>query len=1013
MCSFDFTDSKNIGKDYNGFELLLVENLPDYDTKAVYLRHKKTGLEVYHILADDDENLFSFGFRTLSRNSKGTAHIMEHSVLCGSEKYPLKEPFATLENRSVKTYLNAFTYSDKTAYPAASLIRSDYFNIMDVYADAVFFPLLSKETFLQEGHRLEIDDDGKLSVQGVVYNEMKGVYSSFSSVALHNLISAMYPGSFASYDSGGDPLEITSLTYEQFCDFHQKFYNPDNCLLFLYGNIPTSDQLDFLNERFIPRIEKKYGSVNQTVARAANSLPLITDEIRELQTTARNKKSVSLKYTAPHTGAEGSMVTLNWYTGQNDLEKTFLSELLFGSDSSIFVRKLKESKLGTDVAPVCGNFGQFEDNFFSIGLIGVKKGNEEKVRNLILKTLEDVYNDGISRQEIDSAVMGIDFNLREETRSSGPFSLNLMSMTLASWSYGRPLSERLNPIHDFEKIKQKIASDPDYPKNLIKKFLIDNKQTVFVTVEPSKKFFIQRNKIERQLIKKLKKQTDIELLKAELEKLHNYQQKKETDKELSCIPHLSISNLSKKLPAIETQVTTVKNNEGKDIPLILNKEDTKGVVYVDVLLPVDSFNPEDFLDFSFFLCCLTNLGWNGKSWSDCVTQSGCLMGDVWATSFSKGIEDSAETVKNCLALKKLNLCNRPYLSISCKFLAEKTEPSLKMLSEIVSKMDFEDLNHFENMMTEYVADKKLSFISQGIYYAIRRAKSFFNVSCAIGELTKGFTQLNHCKSYTKKNAPELLKKFKKMYADAFAGGSAVHITADSKSMEQLLPLVQPFVCSAGLRPLSDSKPLELKNIVPFIYKADSSEISTEICKVPAQTGYCGIVFPCAHWCTKEGASDVVFANWLSMNSLWEKMRTMGGAYGAYSSADTSSKLCSVYTYRDPNPQNTASLFMKILEEDSKKLLSDEEIECAILSCYAEEIIPDSPSQRGLRGLRRTLYGTSSELAEKNLELILKVTPQDVRESAERLLENAKKTRKQVVICDNSKNCYGNLVDIGL
>ena len=358
----------------------------------------------YHILAEDKENLFAFAFRTFAKNSKGMAHIMEHSVLCGSEKYPLKEPFTTLNATCINTFLNALTYPDKTVYPAASTIRKDYFTMMDVYADAVFFPLLEHATFLQEGHRLELDEKGKLSIQGVVYNEMKGSYSSFQPVAYSKQINAMFPDCFASYESGGDPLEIPSLTYEEFLDFHKKFYAPDNCLLYLYGDIPTSEQLDFLNEKLIFRLEKKYNCTG-VIKNAESTLPLIKPEIKKLQKLKkRNSVDIETIYdVAPETGASGNLVTLNYYSGKADIEKYFLSEVLFGNDSSPLSVILKESGLGDDEQ--CYNFGQFQEEFYTIGLWNVKKGDEEKLFELIQKSLQDIYEKGVAQVDIDSAVI--------------------------------------------------------------------------------------------------------------------------------------------------------------------------------------------------------------------------------------------------------------------------------------------------------------------------------------------------------------------------------------------------------------------------------------------------------------------------------------------------------------------------------------------------------------------------------------------------------------------------------
>ncbi len=404
---FDFLDSENIGKEYKGFVLCSIDDVPDYKAKGVFLRHKRTGLEVYHVIKDDKENMFAFAFRTVSKDSKGTAHIMEHSTLCGSEKYPLKEPFNTLAATSLNTFLNALTYPDKTVYPGASVVRSDYFNMMDVYADSVFFPKLDYTTFIQEGHRLEMDENGKLSIQGVVYNEMKGNYSAFNQIAFSETISAMYPQSYPAFDSGGDPLEIPDLTYEQFLDFHQKFYNPDNCILYLYGDIPTADQLDFINERFIERIEKKY-NCTKDVPNYTSDAPILKPEIKELIELKLNTESTEIRRLAPDAGATGEMVNLLWYTGEQNIEKYYLGEVLCGNDSSPMKKLLKESGLGDDDS--AGNFGQFKEEFWSFGLMGVKKANEQKLYDIILNGLNDIYKKGVSKEDIDSAVMGIDFD---------------------------------------------------------------------------------------------------------------------------------------------------------------------------------------------------------------------------------------------------------------------------------------------------------------------------------------------------------------------------------------------------------------------------------------------------------------------------------------------------------------------------------------------------------------------------------------------------------------------------
>ena len=305
----------NINDVVSGFKLLRKSHIKEVSSEAYVFEHERSGARLLFLQNDDDNKVFSISFRTPPVDDTGVAHIVEHSVLCGSEKYPLKEPFITLASTSLNTFLNALTYPDKTVYPGASVVRADYFNMMDVYGDAVFFPKLDHSTFIQEGHRVEMDEKGSLSIQGVVYNEMKGNYSSFQPIAFSDLISAMYPDSYPAFDSGGDPLHIPELTYQEFLDFHQKFYSPDNCLLFLYGDIPTEDQLDFIDQRFISRLIKKYdcregGAICNI--NLASKTPVIKEEIRQLQKLNFVKESCSIKAYAPETGSTGSLVTLNW-----------------------------------------------------------------------------------------------------------------------------------------------------------------------------------------------------------------------------------------------------------------------------------------------------------------------------------------------------------------------------------------------------------------------------------------------------------------------------------------------------------------------------------------------------------------------------------------------------------------------------------------------------------------------------------------------------------------------------
>lgn len=1008
---FDFTDSKNLGKEYKGFVLLSIDDIPDYKTKGVFLRHKRTGLEVYHMLKDDKENLFAFAFRTLAKDSKGAAHIMEHSVLCGSEKYPLKEPFNTLASTSLNTFLNALTYPDKTVYPGASVVRDDYFNMMDVYADAVFFPKLDHSTFLQEGHRLEMDDEGNLSIQGVVYNEMKANYSSFQQIAFSGLITTMFPESYPSFDSGGDPLDIPSLTYQEFCDFHQKFYNPDNCILFLYGDIPTSDQLDFLNERFMARIEKKY-NCTKDVANADSKLPLINPEIRELQKLELLKNSGEYKILAPETGATGNMVCLNWYTGKNEMEKYFLSEVLCGNDSSPLNRALKESGLGDELCT--GNFGQFNEEFFSAGFWGVKKGNEKKVYKLVEKTIQQIYKNGINQKDIDSAVMGIDFALREVNRYWGPFSIQIMDKVLKGWTVGEKCSSQLNPITAFEEVKNKLKNDKDYTRNLIKKYFIDNQIKIKFVAEPSSHYFEKRNDTENKLINVLEINLDKNQLKKDLDELHSYQQHVETPEETACIPSTKLSSLDNKIDIYKTELQFIKGADGSQVPIFVSEEDTNGIFYVDVLFPIDNIKPENYIHLPILQNIIADMGWDGKKWDECISESACYLGDIWGSIYYGNVSSAPQCKAFVEKYKDFNFIGRKWIGVSGKSLTSNAEKSLEILSKIITRMDFKDTKRFDSIIQELKSSVKGSFVSRGLDYIGKRVSANWNENEAFCELLFGISQFKTLNDYTKKNYKKILATLKNIYFEAQKSGSIIHVVADKESLEKLMPLLEKFTKETGIKKPVEGKKYSIddykNNIIQF---EDIDDKNLQVLQVECQTGYSIAVSPSSLFMTKESAAEIVYTSWLSNHSLWDKIRTTGGAYGARVTVNSVDEKVCFGSYRDPNPEKSIETYLDVLKEYSEKQISKEDIEKTIVSCYGDAIVPACPKDRGHRSFDGFIYASPQEFRQERVDLLLSVTPEDVQNAAKRIYKMALQRFQKAVFCDKKESNSGKIINIPL
>ena len=1008
---FDFLDSKNIGKEYKGFVLLGIDELPDYKTKAVFLRHKRTGLEVYHVLKDDKENTFAFAFRTIAQNSKGVAHIIEHSVLCGSEKYPLKEPFSTLSSQSLYTFLNAITYPDKTAYPGSSLIRSDYFTMMDVYADAVFFPKLDYETFCQEGHRLEIDQTDNLSIQGVVYNEMKGNYSSFYSVAFSKLISTMFPSSFPAYDSGGDPLEIPELTYQEFLDYHKKFYNPDNCLLFLYGDIPTKDQLDYFDEHFIKRLEKKYECKND-IKNFTSKLPLIDPEVQKLQTLNKVQKSMRVVETAPISGTTGSFVTLCWYTGKEDIARLFLSEVLAGNDSSPLTSYLKEQGLGDDIT--CFNFTQFQEGIYVMGVNGVKPGNEEKVYDVFKDAIKKITSEKISQKDVDGALMGLDVSLRDVNRYRGPYSIPVMERVLKSWCYGEECSNRLFPITKFERMKDEIKANPDFVTDLINKTFLERGVSVEYICRPDRSYFEERKEKENKLIQKLQAGLDKEKLKKDLERLHEYQQHIETIEETKVIPRTELSSLNKTFDKIKTELIEFDSLQNDKIPAVISQEETNGIFYIDVLFPYDRLDVKYFKFIPFVAQIISNLGWNGKKWDECISETAITVGDIWGRATNGFVTPIAECKAKAQQYEKYNIIERQWIGITCQSLKSEAQKTLDLLAEIITTMDFKDAERLKNLIKELVAEKKSTIVNKGSEYSLIRNRCLAGKKSALVEIQNGITQLDTVK-YIKNTSPKkLLKIAKYIYDECVASGALIHVTADEDTLKTLQPLLAQFTKDAKLTKLLPKKEFTMEELKKQIYKVqDILPNQIQMIKIPTQTSFATLSTLNSPPCTKESMSELVLCNWMENHVLWDKIRTTGGAYGTSASTDHSVGRFMMSSYRDPNPLSSVNVFKEIFTQMKSLEFNKEEIERVILSIYATMICPVSPRGRGEQGLLDLLYADVPELREKKYEMLLNLKPEDIKDAILRLESNVLKEWYAVIFCDKSVKTSGNIIKLPL
>ncbi len=981
-----------ISKSYKGFDLISAQDVPDCSSKGIYLRHRKTGLEVYHLLNDDEENLFAFAFRTPNDKSNGAAHIVEHSVFCGSKKYPLKDPFAVLENQSVQTFMNAMTFPDKTVYPASSLLPADYFNLMSVYADAVFFPTLSKETFLQEGRRVELDSKGKPKIVGVVFNEMKGVYSSFDRTVGDVIGRALLPDTIYAKDSGGDPLEVAQLTYKEFKDFHKEHYSPQNCLVFLYGNIPTEKQLDFLQKNVLDFFEQsgtKFDSLKQKK---------FLERTLKAETQKPFNKMAVLREIAPLSPGEKEPTALvSWLWGNSDniadyTECLFLGNLLCAQDGSPLSAALLKSGLGKDLSSANGVDVSERQITFSVGLRGVKKQNEGKLKDFILNEIQKIYKDGISQDDIESTFNKIDFMHREVRRSHGPFSLVLMRRALRSWNYGGEPGNSVSSRDAFDRLKEKISADPNYIKALIKKYLIDNKSCAWTVIVPDKKYLAQREAQEKKITAALAGRATKAQIKKETADLRLWQQTPDSEENKALIPHLRPRDLKVIGEKIKIARTQIKGGRGS-VPLFKSLENTNGIAYVTAAFPFDIFEPELYPCLPFFAYILNELGWGGLRWDKSSLLIAKTCGGFGTTPFVHSCPNSPGA--RAMAKENRAFAGRQWLFCKVRAVDQKIAASVDMMRDCLQGARFDDKKRVKTLAEEFLSDLESSALPNGHSFAIGRATRMADRACAIDEIWDGFCQIFTMRKLLS-DLDGTIQKMKFIASKIFDAGAVLHVTADKASMPAGLKAVKKFALDMNLRSpvkrkaVSDQAFFDLTNL-------SGSDKSDELVAVHGMVGFAALSFKSAKYASREALAEKVLAHLLSSGALWEKIRTVGGAYGAGAHIDSFSRRWNMYTYRDPNPLASLSAFDECLRQAAASPFDRGTVEKAIAGTFSDAILPKAPKDRGDIAFYRQLCLIDEKEVLANAKILLTITPKDLQLAARRLLRERQKAANSVLI----------------
>jgi len=938
----------------SGFVILDIVDLEELNAEGIWAKHEKCGVEVFHVLNDDSENLFSFAFATSPNDNTGAPHILEHSVLCGSRRYPLKDAFIVLAQGSLQTFLNAITFPDKTVYPASSTNEHDYFNLMSVYGSAVFEPLLPEWTFMQEGHRLEFDKNGKLSITGVVYNEMKGAYSSLDTYAGHWSVKSIMTGTPYDFESGGDPQHIPELTWEGLKEFHRSRYSPANCRIFLAGNIPTEKQLPFLNEHFFSKFADG-GEACEPVNKAV-----------------RWNEPKKLNIPCPAGGEQKSTIFISWLCCDTtdiyeNIALAALTEILLGHDGSPLTRTLIESGLGEDITPVSGFEGEIRETLFVAGLKGVDGDAQEKgkeVEALIMGELSKLYSEGIPPQEIEAALLLMEFSQREIRRSAGPFSLVWMRRSLRTWLHGCNPWDSLLILPSIAKIKENLLNDKRYFESLIKKYLLDNPHHALVIIEPKENFLQEQEEKLASFLAVTEKNMSGEERQAVLDKskdLQRIQNEADSPQALASIPHLSRGDLS-----VDDDCIHRRHEDLKGVPALYHDLFTNGITYTDLAFPVDVLNAEDYLWLPFFSRAAVSSGLPGMDYGEVSSllarTVGGLIPILHTTSTVPGTDRFLKTASG-----NFDLAGRDLLIFRLKCLDEKIAPSLDLALRLISESDFTDHKRIKDLVLEMKSEIDANLAPMGHHYASGRAGRRNSIPKRTEEKWSGISQIEFIHRLAKTEIAEIADKMEYLRKKITGSGLIANITGNALDKAGA-ELAQRF---ARFGP-PVNRVEKSREAIPA-----GSAASEVFASRSLQVGFAAVTFNAAAFDTKEQLAETVLAHQLSTGALWESIRMKGGAYGAFSSSDSLEDCMSFATYRDPGPLRSLEAIYSILKDASYGKCTEDHLVKSIIGCYARETRPRTSAENGLIDFYRFLCGADNSYRRRRLERLVSVSAEDI------------------------------------
>ena len=929
------------------FEWLRSTPVPALNVVVEEYRHRVTGAQHLHIAADNPENVFLVALRTVPQDSTGVAHILEHTALCGSERYPVRDPFFMMTRRSLNTFMNAFTSSDWTAYPFASQNRKDFFNLLDVYLDSVFFARLDPMDFAQEGHRLEFADPkdatSPLEFKGVVYNEMKGAMSGISSLLWQTLTKYLFPSTTYHYNSGGDPEHIPDLSYEGLVDFYRSHYHPSNSVFMSYGDIPVSE----LHARFEERALTRFQRLDIHVA--------VPDEKRYCAPIAVEE---AYAWEEEETPESRSHIVIGWLLGKSTsleelLEAHLLNGVLLDNSASPLQLALETTDLGASPSPLCGIEDSQREIVFSCGLEGSDPEEAKAVERLVLDTLERVATDGIPVEQVRAVLHQLELHQREISGDGYPFGLQLGLMALTGAIHrGDPVAVLdLEPV--LEKLHQQIE-DPDYIRRLVRERLLDNPHRVRLVMNPDAGLAERRRNAERRQLDAIRATLGEDDCSRIIQTAATLAARQNSTPDDSCLPRVTIADVPAGVPDIPCIARSAAG-----LPLTTYTRGTNGIVYQQLVATLPAL-PEELLDLlPYYGNFLTEVGSAGRSYLDTQSLAAAVSGGVNAfNSMRGGVHDEQDT--------------QGVLVVSSKALGRNAEAMFQLLRETFAEPRFDEHQRMRELVSQMRARRDQSVTGSGHSLAMTAASAGMSPSARVQHELSGLEGIRRTRALEKALADDtalaqFAGRLDALHSAVLGSTRQLLLVTDEAHMENCAALLD--ACWAA----APAQGPEARLALPGVRSA-----VREIWQTSTQVNFCAKAYATAPVGHKDAAALTVLGGFLRNGFLHRAIREQGGAYGGGASQDSAAACFRFYSYRDPRTAATLADFDASLDWLQSTPHAYQPLEEAILGVISSIDKPGSPAGEAKKHFHEAIFGRDAAQRRAFREQVLAVTLEDLK-----------------------------------